>query len=358
MFNRVIGAFSKYAAAAAAGVFLMSAAFTGAATCYGWQAAEANSKAVDTGSSGLKVSQGELIREFEAASAQEYTLAAGDEIDVQVPGQPDMQGHHIVGPDGRITLPLVGPMKVSGMTREGAAQAIATAWRQYYSVINVTIQVTKYGSNRVVVVGRVNTPGPIYFDNPPTLLEVLAKSGAYSVRPMEAVTDNKINKTGAPDQMISRCAIYRGSEQVLWVDMKELFASGSGIDLHLRRNDVVYVPNEQEDLVSVLGQVVHPGAIRLMEETRLVDLLAMAGGLTEDAAQNKIQIIRPSTGMTRQVSFKDLLDPAKAQTSEVALRRGDVIYVPKSGLGKMGYVLEKFSPAGSMLMFGAVAAGR
>jgi polysaccharide export outer membrane protein len=225
-------------------------------------------------------------------------------------------------------------------------------------VINVTIQVTKYGSNRVVVVGRVNTPGPIYFDNPPTLLEVLAKSGAYSVRPMEAVTDNKINKTGAPDQMISRCAIYRGSEQVLWVDMKELFASGSGIDLHLRRNDVVYVPNEQEDLVSVLGQVVHPGAIRLMEETRLVDLLAMAGGLTEDAAQNKIQIIRPSTGMTRQVSFKDLLDPAKAQTSEVALRRGDVIYVPKSGLGKMGYVLEKFSPAGSMLMFGAVAAGR
>jgi polysaccharide export outer membrane protein len=89
-----------------------------------------------------------------------------------------------------------------------------------------------------------------------------------------------------------------------------------------------------------------------------VDLLAMAGGLTEDAAQNKIQIIRPSTGMTRQVSFKDLLDPAKAQTSEVALRRGDVIYVPKSGLGKMGYVLEKFSPAGSMLMFGAVAAGR
>jgi polysaccharide export outer membrane protein len=275
-----------------------------------------------------------------------------------VPGQADLQGHHVVGPDGKITLPLLGPVQISGLTREGAAQMIEKGWKQFYSVVSVSVQITKYGSNRIVVVGRVSTPGPIYFDNPPTLLEVLAKSGAYSQRPAETATEAKVVKTGAPAEMISRCAIYRGSEQVLWVDMKDLFSSGVGVDLHLRRNDVVFVPDEQESLVSVLGQVSHPGAIRLMQETRLIDLLAMAGGLTNDAASDKIQIVRPSTGMTRQIALKDLLNPAKAQTSEIALQRGDVVYVPKSGLGKMGYVLEKFSPAGSMMMFGAVAAGR
>lgn len=308
------------------------------------------------GNSGLKLSQAELLRQFEAASGQEYTIGAGDEIEVLVPGQADLTGHHVVGPDGRITLPLVGPMQVSGQTREAAAQAMSKAWGQYYSSVNVTVQVTKYGSNRVVVVGRVATPGPIYFDNPPTLLEALAKAGAYTPRPSEGSTPIP-GKSGSPT-MISRCAIYRGTEQVLWVDMKSLFASGSGIDLHLRRDDVIYVPEEQDDLVSVLGQVEHPGAIRLTADTRLVDLLAMAGGLTEDAAANKIRIVRPSTGMTMEVSLKNLLDPANAQTSEVALQRGDVVYVPKSGLGKVGYVFSKFSPAGSLMMFGAVAAGR
>jgi polysaccharide export outer membrane protein len=311
------------------------------------------------GNSGLKLGQQEMLRQFEAASEQEYTLAGGDEVDIQVPGQPDLQGHHVVGPDGMITLALVGPVKVAGLTREAAGQAIAKAWGQFYSTISVTVQVTKYGSNRIVVVGRVATPGPIYFDRPPTLLEALAKSGAYGTRPPDGATANAVAKTGSQAPMIGRCAIYRGSEQVLWIDMKEMFATGSGIDLHLRRDDVVYVPDEQEDLVSVLGQVEHPGAVRLLPDTKLVDLLAMTGGLTEDAAADKIRVVRPSTGVIQEVALKDLLDPIHAKhTVEISLQRGDVIYVPKSGFGKFGYVLGKFAPAGSLMMFGAVAAGR
>jgi polysaccharide export outer membrane protein len=344
-------------------IFVAAALLGGGAVCLATEpdhAGDVNDRPVNTvtGNSGLKLNQQELLREFEAASVQEYTIGAGDEIDVQVPTQSDLQGHHVVGPDGRITLPLVGPMKVSGMTREAAADAMNKAWSQYYSNVSVTVQVTKYSSNRIVVVGRVSSPGPLYFDTAPTLLEALAKSGAYSARPIEGATSNPVTRTGSPAAMISRCAIYRGTEQVLWIDMQDLFASGAGVDLHLRRDDVVFVPDEQETLVSVLGQVVHPGAIRLTPDTRLVDVLAMAGGLTEDAASDKIRIVRPSTGQTREVALKDMLAPGKSQTIEVSLQRGDVIYVPKSGLGKFGYVLNKFSPAGSLLMFGAIAGGK
>jgi polysaccharide export outer membrane protein len=311
------------------------------------------------GKSGLKLSQAELLRRFEAESQQEYTIGAGDEIEIQVLGQTDLTGHHVVGPDGRITLPLIGPMQVSGQTREEAAQAIAKAWRQYYSTVNVTISVSKYASNRIVVVGRVASPGPLYFDTAPTLLEALAKSGAYGPRPAVAgATQYGVAPVGTQNTLIARCAVYRGSEQVLWIDMNQFFANGSTIDLHLIRNDVVYVPDQQEALVSVLGQVLHPGPVRINPDTRLIDVLTLAGGVTEDAASDKIRLVRPSTGMTREFSLKDLLDPIKARMAEGSIQSGDVVYVPQTGFAKVGYVLGKLSPAGTIMMFGALAAGR
>jgi polysaccharide biosynthesis/export protein len=301
-----------------------------------------------SGTPGLKLSQHELMREFEEASEGEYTLGAGDELDLQVATNPDLQGHHVIGPDGDITLPIVGSFNVGGLTREGAAKAIAAAFGKYYTDVDVVIKVTKYGSNRVMVVGRVAMPGPISFDTAPTLLEALAKSGAYNKTP------------GGTAPTLSRCAIYRGADEVLWVDLKQLFASGtSAVDLKLRRGDIVYVPDDADEQVSVLGEVKRPGAVSISPDTRLVDVLAQAGGLTNDAADSKIRLVRPSTGLTREIAFNDLVRPGSAKDKgDIALQAGDVIYVPRSGMAKFGYVLEKVSPMGSLLMFGVLAAGR
>jgi polysaccharide export outer membrane protein len=330
---------------------MVAASWLLALACLGLASASGQTATSPAGS-GLKLSQRELMREFEEASEGEYTIAAGDEIDVQVPTNPDLQGHHVVGPDGKITIPIVGSISVSGQTREGAAQAIAAAFDQYYTDVHVVIQVTKYGSNRVMVVGRVATPGPISFETTPTLLEALAKSGAY----------NKSAGGYAPGAAptLNRCAIYRGSDEVLWVDLRQLFSSGtSAVDLKLRRGDIVYVPDEADDQVSVLGQVRRPGAVTINPDMRLVDVLAQAGGLTDDAAGGKIRLVRPSTGLTREIAFNDLVNPEHAKDkADILLQNGDVIYVPQSGFSKVGYVLEKLSPMGSLLMFGAIAAGR
>jgi len=332
------------------GFWLAGLACFGLASANGQYAGSTGSAA----DSGLKLSQQELMRQFEEASESEYTLAAGDEIDVQVPTNTDLQGHHVVGPDGKITLPMAGSIRVSGETREGAAQAITKAFDRYYTDVHVATQVTKYGSNRVIVVGRVAMPGPISFETAPTLLEALAKSGAYDKK----ASGDLATPGSAP--MISRCAIYRGSEEVLWVDLNELFASGtSAVDLRLRRGDIVYVPDEQEDQVSVLGQVRRPGAVRLSPGIRLVDVLAMAGGLTDDAASGKIRLVRPSSGLTREIAFQDLVKPDRSKDlADISLQRGDVIYVPQNGLAKVGYILQKLNAAGTLMMFGAIAAGR
>jgi polysaccharide export outer membrane protein len=305
------------------------------------------------GNSGLKLSQQELIRQFEASSDVEYTIGAGDEIEIQVPTHPELQGHHVVGPDGQITLPVVGAVRVSGLTREGAARAIGATFGSYYTDVPVEMQVTKYGSNKVMVVGRVAVPGPIFFETAPTLLEALAKSGAYNPKAGSPATP------GA-EPVLSRCAVYRGSEEVLWIDLRKLFSSGtSAVDVTLRRGDIVYVPDDQDEQVSVLGQVRRPGAVTLTPQTRLVDVLTLAGGLTDDAAGNNIRIVRPSTGQTREVAFRDLVKPTGSRDAgDTALENGDVIYVPQSGFAKVAYVFQKLSPMGTLLMFGAIAAGR
>ena len=51
-------------------------------------------------------------------------------------------------------------------------------------------------------------------------------------------------------------------------------------DLRLRRNDVVFIPAQQEVFVSVLGDVGHPGAIPLTPESTLTSVLAQSGGLS------------------------------------------------------------------------------
>jgi polysaccharide export outer membrane protein len=291
----------------------------------------------------LKQNPLETLRKFEPAGDEEYRLGKGDEITVDFAGRTDLQAKLVVGPDGRITLPLAGDIMLDGLTRIEAAKAIETALANYYTNLSAQVTVTKYTANRVLVLGAVTNPGMVTFEGAPTLLEALTRSG-LGAGPDKA------------SQIPERCAIYRGQEQVVWVELKKLIESGNGLaDLRLRRNDVVYVPNMAERFVSVLGQVQRPGAVPLTNSSTLVSVLASAGGFT-DKAGNKphIQIVDPASGNSRTISMNDLLNPAK--TLEITLHPGQIIFVPQSGFYRATYFVERLSPlitAATFAMFSA-----
>jgi polysaccharide export outer membrane protein len=282
----------------------------------------------------------EAMSKLEGAGGEEYTIGEGDEVEIQVVGRPELSGTQLVGPDGRITLPIAGPLEIRDLTREEAAHRIAMTFERYYTNAEVTVRVSKYGSNRILVLGHVDQPGVLYFDNVPTLLDVLTKSRRPTLG-------------GAPGQQPGfpkRCAIFRGKEQVVWIDLKTMLDSGSAAaDVRLRRNDIVYVPDEQDDQVSVLGEVQRPGMVRLGPKTTLAEVLAMSGGLTPAAGAAKIEIVRPGSKVTQEVAFKDLVDSRK--NVEASLQSGDVIYVQKGTLAKFYYVIQQLAPAGTMMMF-------
>lgn len=279
----------------------------------------------------LKENQFNALRKFEPPADEEYRLGKGDEITIDFPGRADMTAKLVVGPDGRITLPLAGDMPMAGKTRGEAAKIIDDALTPFYNNLSAQVTVTKYTANKVLVLGAVEHPGAVTFDGVPTLLEALSRSGL----------ETGPNKAA---RVPERCAIYRGQDEVVWVDLKTLMDTGSALaDLRLRRDDVIYVPNGSERFVSVLGQVQHPGAVQLTGTSTLASVLAGAGGFTE-AAGNKphIQIVDPATGTSRVISFNDLLNPDKSL--EVTPKPGEIIFVPQSGFFRATYAVERLSP--------------
>jgi len=280
------------------------------------------------------------LAEFEAESEPVYRLGEGDRIDLQVWNRPELSGKHVVGPDGQITVPLLGPVRLLAMTREEAAGDIKSKLISYYTYPIVSLGVEQYQANRVTVLGRVLNPGILQFDKPPVLLDVLARAGSLPVLDKQAT--------------LTRCAIFRGREKIIWVDLKSLFNRGDlAYNIRLKPNDLVYIPDSSDTTVYVMGAVAKPGAYRLTPNMSYLDALAQAGGLNEDGDAKEISIYRPGRDAVQTISFKSLLTEGK--NVNYTLEEGDILYVPKRGLAEVGYILRQLMPGLSFMTFGYTA---
>lgn len=290
-----------------------------------------------------RFSSAELVREFDREVSDGYELGSGDEIVIEVWDRPELTRQYVVGPDGMVTLPVIGPMKLAGLSREEAVEKVRSAFEKYYLDPSVTLEVKGYRSNQVMVLGRVTNPGGLEFQTPPTLLEAITMAGGLPVGGM-----------GAEKAALSRCAVFRGRDRVVWIELRKVLTGEDlTLNIRLRNRDVVYIPDADDQLVYVMGEVHQPGAFRLTPDMSPLDALASAGGPNQDAA-DKIFMVQAATGETREIKVKDLL--RDAALAEYALQEGDTIYVPKRGLAKFGYVLQKLSPFSGFLLFGTTVA--
>ncbi|MGY6214129.1 SLBB domain-containing protein [Methylolobus aquaticus] len=287
-----------------------------------------------------KVSPDAAVNAFKAETdqASDYRLGDGDDVFLEVVGRPELSGAHRIGPDGRITLSVAGPIMVRNLTRQEAADAITRAMLPYYRNVYSTVRVDKYNSNRVIVIGRVESPGALAFETPPHLLEVLAKAGGLPL----------IRK----EQVLTRCAVIRG-EKILWVDLKRLLTGDTALNIRLQRDDVVYIPDSTDTSVFVLGEVKQPGVYRLTPQMSLMDALSQAGGPSREANMDDIHVIRPNKGVNLALSMEELLsaDPKL----NVAIEEGDILYVPRSGVAKVGYIVQQMNPFGYLFLIKAFA---
>jgi polysaccharide export outer membrane protein len=287
----------------------------------------------------LSVATADAIREFDDNPHTRYTLGPGDKINVTVWARPELSGEHVVGPDGDIQIPFLGSVRIADMTPDEASTKLSGALSEYYLGAYATITILSYSGNTVTVLGHVAKPGQFTFTDNPTLLEVLAEA---DTRP----------SSNAQAGEIKRCAIFRGKNRALWIDLSPLYR-GDDLDLNVRlqRGDLVYVPDAADSLVYVMGQVSKPGAYQFTPDMSFLDALAQAGGPSDNGQPEKIVLARPRQNLQQVIDLKTFL--SGNGDANYRLEEGDIIYVPKSGVAKVGYVLQQLNPVTSTLLFGA-----
>ncbi len=266
----------------------------------------------------------------------EYRIGAGDVLRVDVFSRPEVSGRHVVGPDGRITVPLIGVVQVGEATRQEAVQLLNDKLAAYFSRPLTTLGVEEYTSNHVTVLGRVERAGVLRFPRLPTLAEVLASAGAMPI----------LDKTAT----LTRGAILRGRDRLIWIDLKAMLNGDLAYNIRMRKGDVVFIPDSSETAVYVLGAVAKPGSYRLTPRMTLLDAVAQAGGATENAQAGRIGVYRAGAQRVEIFDFAALIDPSRA--INYALEDGDVVYLPNSALADIGYAMRQLAPAVSVLTFG------
>ena len=286
----------------------------------------------------LSSSSAEAISQFEEGTQSRYTIGPGDRVRVTVWARPELSGSHVVGPDGDIQIPFVGSVPIADITPDQAGTKLSGVLSEYYVGAYATVTMLNYSGNTVTVLGHVAHPGLLTFTDNPTLLEVLARAGTQA-------TDSK-----ATD--IQRCAVFRGNDRVLWLNLAPLYrGDDSALNVTMRRGDMVYVPQRSEQLIYVMGQVTKPGAYELTPNMSFLDALALVGGPSDAAKPTQIVFARPRQNIQQVVDFKKFVGGDGA--ANYRLEQGDIIFVPKSGLAKVGYVLQQLSPLTSSLILGA-----
>ena len=249
-----------------------------------------------------------------AQSAADYVIGPQDVLTVQVFDQADLGGKYTVETDGTFSFPLIGRVRAGGMT----LRAFETELRKkladgYFKNPQVTVSVEQYRSQRVFVMGEVRNPGPVPLTGGMSLIEALARAGSTlpSASGEVAIVRATPGAKGAPVTDIDRAG------NVVRASIRDLEGGAMKQNVELHDGDTIFVPRAES--AYVFGQVKSPGAYAIQKDTTVLQALALAGGVTENGAMNRIKIVRFVNGVKKEI---------KAKESDV-VKAGDTIIVPE-----------------------------
>ncbi|MES9899587.1 MAG: polysaccharide biosynthesis/export family protein [Sedimenticola sp.] len=103
-----------------------------------------------------------------------YRLKPGDQLEISVWKETDLQRQLLVLPDGSISFPLVGIVGVADRTPAELQQIITAKLKDYIPDAVVTVLVTAVTGNRVYLIGKVNNPGEYVVSSPIDILQALS----------------------------------------------------------------------------------------------------------------------------------------------------------------------------------------
>ena len=121
----------------------------------------------------------EMLKET-SRSSQDFLLGPEDMLEVVVWRHQDLSREVVVRPDGMISVPLIGDVRVSGLTADELAQRIAARMEEFKESPMVSVHVKEVNSYSVYVLGEVTNPGKFQLKTYTTLLHAIALAGGFT----------------------------------------------------------------------------------------------------------------------------------------------------------------------------------
>ncbi|MEC5387844.1 polysaccharide export protein EpsE [Uliginosibacterium sp. H3] len=243
-----------------------------------------------------------------SAVPNDYVLAPGDIVHIQVYQNPDLTTDTRVAESGRISFPLLGGVQIGGLTVAQAEALIAKQLADGRLVVKpqVIVLLQEVRGNQVAVLGLVNKPGryPLETNNV-RVSDMLAMAGG-------------IAEKGGNTVIVSGTRHGKAFRQQL--DVPAMYNSGDFTnDILLAGGDSIYV--NPAPVFFIYGEVQHPGIFRLDRDMMLMQAVAAGGGSTPRGSLKGIQVSR------RNANGKVVVIEPKMDEQ---LQPNDVVFVRES----------------------------
>lgn len=238
----------------------------------------------------------------------EYQLGPGDTIRILVFQNPDLTLETRVTENGAISFPLIGIVRIGGMTIASAEQTIAKALKAggFIKQPQVNILLLQIRGNQVSVLGQVNRPGRFPLETVNTRVsEMLAVAGGITVTGADVAI-----LTGMRDGKLLRKEIDIAG---VFIDNKPLD------DLVVAGGDVIYV--HRAPAFYIYGEVQRAGFYRVERGMTIRQALAQGGGPTPRGTERGLRLYRRGADGMVETLNPDLND---------LVRPNDVLYVRES----------------------------
>ena len=223
-------------------------------------------------------------------------LGPGDTVHVTVFQQPDLTTDARINERGSIEMPLVGGIKLAGLSTTEAAKAISDALKegQYLKQPQVAVALTTVRSRQVSMLGLILHPGRYPLEESHSRLpDLIAAAGGIAAG---------------------------GSEEVVVIrDGKQQKVNALAKEFELKGGDTIYV--DRAPVFYIYGEVMHSGAYPVKAGMTVMQAISIGGGITPRGSESRVKLRRVAAdGKTREYDA-NLVDQIKAD---------DVIFVKES----------------------------
>jgi protein involved in polysaccharide export with SLBB domain len=245
----------------------------------------------------------------------DYVIGPGDGLAIDLWGGVSQRFVRVVDREGRVSLPEVGPLLVSGRNLADVQQAVQQVLRTQYRDVSADVSLSRLRTVRVYVVGDVTEPGAYDISSLSTPLNALFAAGGVT-----------------PRGSLRALKHYRGKQLIEEVDAYDLLLHGVRSDMRrLENGDSLLVPSLGPQ-VTVDGMVRRPAIYELHGESSLSDVLELAGGILPTATLRHIEVQRIEAHEKRTMLTLDLLptgdaDSIKKQLDAFKINGGDEVHI-------------------------------